>query len=418
MFSKKPVAASNFDDGPSDRPKPRPGSSQGQMKEKSFGEMESLGSKLAYASKSSAPARLNLSNALAQGKMRNPLEMIHKVSKWSGATHEPAVDENKAPGGARKQTPLDGEGRGNKTKKQDFPSCSPQRVELPAYLNIPPRVNCHELSESDRIALKKKIEDAEMLENACHRANKIREQGRALFTLGMLEDNLGNYSKSLYHYTAFLKVCKECSDLHGCALAFHCLGVAHQLLGTYPVIKPAALRRALYFHSKHREHSHSDGKFIAYINMGICYAQLGEKESSTVNHQYALRHALENNSTEQQTLALGNLGFSAGMYDDDAKKQTAIVQKYIQLTDERGAEPLEKLGSLAVKVGDFQSGKEYFEEALEVARKTHDTRLERSARVHLGIAAGETRFADHINNILDLKKADGFVLPVEALDEG
>jgi len=138
--------------------------------------------------------------------------------------------------------------------------------------------------------------------------------------------------------------------------------------------------------------------------MGSCYALLSEKESSTVNHQYALRYALELDSRECQMVALGNLGFSPGMYDNDLDKQRSLVEKYMQLSTEviqrTLAGPLEKLGNLAARSGDFETGRQYFQEALDVARESGDKDKERCARVKIGIASGETKFDAHMSGVI------------------
>eukprot|EP00397_Hematodinium_sp_SG-2012_P068698 GEMP01113052.1.p1 GENE.GEMP01113052.1~~GEMP01113052.1.p1 ORF type:complete len:154 (+),score=24.07 GEMP01113052.1:36-464(+) len=91
-FSKKPVAAASFGTEPKrvtsagSRPASRgsrPASRGDGRKEKPLGELDSLAPARSYASKHSAPARLNLSNALADGLMRNPLEMLHKTQKYA-----------------------------------------------------------------------------------------------------------------------------------------------------------------------------------------------------------------------------------------------------------------------------------------------------------------------------------------------
>jgi len=143
--------------------------------------------------------------------------------------------------------------------------------------------------------------------------------GRAHFSLGVLRDNIGQYHKAIECYNKFLKVCQECGDGQGGALAYHCMAVDYQIMGsgTDPAVadadssssgskaalepKPDLLRKSITLHNKHRESSDGIGKFVAHLNMGLVYALLGEKESSTVNHQYALRYALQLRSLEGQS---------------------------------------------------------------------------------------------------------------------
>ena len=296
----------------------------------------------------------------------------------------------------------------------------------------------------------------EMLTFACRRASKLREEGRAHFSLGVLRDNLGQYLKAIEAYTQFfgawiafripssfvndsgnplgiykykyrykytykyeykykyayiiiyiyiyiliyiyiydffleaifsnprfLRVCKECNDSQGAALGYHCIAVDYQLQGSgvtkeaedkqksgateilgspsEKTIKPELLRKAIYYHNRHRENADSIGKFVAHLNMGLAYAQLGEREASTVNHQYALRYALQLHSLEGQSLAIGSLSFSAGMYDQEPDKMKILVERYVDLCGvlkqtRNQAVALKKLGILASQQGQNEQG--------------------------------------------------------------
>mmetsp|Transcript_25723 Transcript_25723/g.80169 ORF Transcript_25723/g.80169 Transcript_25723/m.80169 type:complete len:425 (-) Transcript_25723:163-1437(-) len=305
----------------------------------------------------------------------------------------------------------------------------PQRIELPSYLNTPVRRPDGEpIAQEDRTQAVRRIQDLELLTFACRRASKVREEGRAHFSLGVLRDNLGQYKKAIECYNSFLRVCKECNDNQGCALAYHCLAVDHQLLGggipgTHcdpsalaataaategagePARQPDMLRKAIFFHNKHRESSDAVGKFVAHLNMGLAYAQLGEKEASTVNHQYALRYALQLHSLEGQSLAIGSLSFSAGMYDNDPDKMKTLVERYVELCGtlkqtRNEATALKKLGILAAQQGDNDTSIACFQQALDRAREQGDREAEKDCSVRLGIATGQAKMAEHLSNIL------------------
>jgi tetratricopeptide (TPR) repeat protein len=300
----------------------------------------------------------------------------------------------------------------------------PQRIELPSYLNTPLRRPDGEApSPQVKTQTVRLIQDLELLTFACRRASKVREEGRAHFSLGVYRDNLGQYDKAIDCYNQFLRVCKECNDGQGCALAYHCIAVDYQILGgglsagtstgggheapgTSAVnIKPETLKKAIFFHNKHRENSDSVGKFVAHLNMGLAYAQLGERESSTVNHQYALRYALQLHSLEGQSLAIGSLGFSAGMYDNDPEKMRILIERYVHLCDtlkqpRNQATALRKLGVIAGQQGDTEQSIAYFQQAIDCARATGDHEAEKDCSVRLGIAAGQAKMAEHIGHIL------------------
>jgi len=165
------------------------------------------------------------------------------------------------------------------------------------------------------------------------------------------------------------------------------------------------LRKSIVFHNKHRENSDSVGKFVAHLNMGLAYAQLGEKEASTVNHQYALRYALQLRSLEGQSLAMGSLSFSAGMYDNDLDKMRVLIERYVDLCGalkqaKNQTSALKKLGTIASQQGQMADSIRYFEEAMECARLQGDREAEKDCCVRLGIAAGQAKMAEHLSGIL------------------
>lgn len=298
----------------------------------------------------------------------------------------------------------------------------PQRIELPAYLNTPVRrPDDQPITLEDRTRTMRHIQDLDLLTFACHRAGKFREEGRAFFTLGLLRDNIGQYRKGIEAYNKFLRVCEDCNDSQGCALANHCIAVDYQLLGGGGAVAsseansgleeapsatvPALLKKSISFHSKHREGADSVGKFLAHLNLGLAYASLGERESATVNHQYALRYALRLRSLEGQSLAIGSLSFSPGAYEHDTLKMRAIVERYVELCDalkhpRNQAAALRKLGVIACQQGDTESSMDYFKQAIECARALGDHEFEENCSVRLGVVVGQAKMAEHITDIL------------------
>lgn len=253
-------------------------------------------------------------------------------------------------------------------------------------------------------------------------------------------------------------------------MGYHCIAVDYQLQGSgvtkevedkqksgateilgspsEKTIKPELLRKAIYYHNRHRENADSIGKFVAHLNMGLAYAQLGEREASTVNHQYALRYALQLHSLEGQSLAIGSLSFSAGMYDQEPDKMKILVERYVDLCGvlkqtRNQAVALKKLGILASQQGQNEQSIEYFQQAIECARaqgdldnclgfedvfsqtkiygsiyqdreiyweyvpfspmssgNSGDHEAEKDCAVRLGIAAGQAKMAEHLSTIL------------------
>ena len=90
-----------------------------------------------------------------------------------------------------------------------------------------------------------------------------------------------------------MQVCRAIGDVHGEALAYNCIGVDYMKLGE---LDPHLYENAINYHMKHKEIADVAGKFLAHINLGIIYNATGEYEKSSINHQFALRYAIQMSS--------------------------------------------------------------------------------------------------------------------------
>lgn len=161
----------------------------------------------------------------------------------------------------------------------------------------------------NRIAAQKRLKDYDILAFACKRAGKSRDEGRAYYSTGVLYDNLGKYKLAVEQYQKFLQVCKAIGDVHGEALAYNCIGVDFMKMGE---TDSKYFKNAIEFHTKHKEVADVAGKFLAHINLGIIYNAVGDHEKSSINHQFALRYAIQMSSVAGQSVAIGNLGKVGG----------------------------------------------------------------------------------------------------------
>lgn len=108
----------------------------------------------------------------------------------------------------------------------------PHRIELPLFFNTPTRVaddasllNKTAQDEPQRlddrvdnstyITVQRRLKDYEMLAFGCRRAGKVRDEGRAYYSIGVLYDNIKKYKKAVEYYLKFLQVCKSINDSHG-----------------------------------------------------------------------------------------------------------------------------------------------------------------------------------------------------------
>lgn len=141
----------------------------------------------------------------------------------------------------------------------------------------------------NRLAAQKRLKDYSILSFACKRAGKTRDEGRAYYSTGVLFDNTGKYLKAIEFYKKFLTVCKTIGDIHGEALAYNCIGVDYQKLAEK---NPKHYEEAIEYHQKHKDIADIAGKFLAHVNLGIIYNNLGDSEKASINHQFALRYAI------------------------------------------------------------------------------------------------------------------------------
>jgi hypothetical protein len=89
--------------------------------------------------------------------------------------------------------------------------------------------------------------------------------------MGVLCDNIGKFRDAITHYKRFLQVCRSIGDVHGEALAYNCIGVDYQLLAEEDA---QFYRESIEYHTKHEELADVNGKFLACINLGLCYDRL------------------------------------------------------------------------------------------------------------------------------------------------
>ena len=178
----------------------------------------------------------------------------------------------------------------------------------------------------------RRLKDYEMLAFGCRRAGKVRDEGRSYYSIGVLYDNIKKYKKAVEYYLKFLQVCKSINDSHGEALAYNCIGVDYQLLGE---ADPELTKKAIEYHTLHENLADVNGKFLASINLGLCYDRLGDNKNSIYYFQNALKFSIQMSNISGQSVAMGNIG-KIGTKDlsDNKDKMKIFVEKYLKLSSE------------------------------------------------------------------------------------
>lgn len=321
----------------------------------------------------------------------------------------------------------------------------PQRIELPMYFNTPKRkedilskhslktkvksmkdsaLNMWYIDSYNRLAAKKRLKDYEILSFACKRAGKSRDEGRAYYSTGVLYDNLGKFKIAIAHYKKFLQVCKAIGDVHGEALAYNCIGVNYQKMAEDD---PKNYKEAIDYHLKHKEIADVAGKFLAHVNLGIIYNNLGDQEKASINHQFALRYAIQMSSLAGQSVAVGNLGnlgsiSKVASYANNEKLQM-FVERYLELSSELKYRKGEgnahlQLGQLKSQKGDYDTSTRHFYRAMKIAEQTGDTDTKTEAKVLFGMANANLKWDKHKSELMEkLNNSDLPVLPKDGIEE-
>ncbi|CAG9323805.1 unnamed protein product [Blepharisma stoltei] len=320
----------------------------------------------------------------------------------------------------------------SRNKAELFPHeiTKPQRIELPVYFNTPRRFSFsrpksppkpanvnnsfknpnqsfqNNLDLEKKTTVMKRLKDYNMLAFACKRAGKTRDEGRAYYSIGVLYDNLGQLKKAISAYTQFLNVCQSIGDVHGEALANNCIGVDYTKMAEAEPNNNELWQEAINYHMKHKEIADVPGKFLAHINLGLIYNKLGDNERAAINHQFALRYAIQMSSVAGQSVAIGNLGqIGNNKIVGDNEKLKMFAERYLALSHElknRKGESgaYQQLGNISFSIGDYDSSTKNYYRAMKIAEEIGDKELIDVAKCNFGAANGNLKMEEHMKNIL------------------
>jgi tetratricopeptide (TPR) repeat protein len=148
--------------------------------------------------------------------------------------------------------------------------------------------------------------------------------------------------QGIENYKNYLEICQKTDDVHGEATACNCLGVNYMLLawkasdeGFLNGFKAsekslAHIDKAIEFHQQHANIADAGGKFVANVNLGLCYGVKGEFTTAAKHQQSALRIAIKMQTLFGQSIVVGNLGMLATAKADFATARTCYEQVSIK----------------------------------------------------------------------------------------
>lgn len=188
-------------------------------------------------------------------------------------------------------------------------------------------------------------------------------------------------------------------------------GKNNNVVALMDLADPIYLKKALWFHNKHRESSDSVGRLVAHLNMGLAYRAIGHNANAVKSFEFALKYGVQLNSIEAQVLALGALGLGVELEQakNDADAVKNVVRKYVAASSKLSGRAnavvneaigLERLGGLAVQEGDDETAAELFQKARILAHRVDDRVAATRCGIRMGVAAGEANMHAHKQEVL------------------
>ncbi|CAK9229315.1 unnamed protein product [Sphagnum troendelagicum] len=260
-----------------------------------------------------------------------------------------------------------------------------------------------------------KIADQAMLAESFRRQQDpgvYKDEAKAIITMA-------EYPKALENYLRFLDLCHRIMDIEGEAMVLNFIGcsiqeeadikvaasktaidftVKEDETDMHPiVVQDTQYLKAIDFHKKHAAKTDIQGKFTAFTNLGIIYATLCIWTEAGKFHKKALRCATFVQSSPDQCIAVGNLGFLLFR----RKKMVvakACISRYLvicrMLGDTLGlARSHYTLGQIALQLKKFREAKVEFTAAMNAAIQYGDKQIETFCKVQLGICKGNVLIA-------------------------
>eukprot|EP01062_Namystynia_karyoxenos_P005607 TRINITY_DN11943_c0_g1_i1.p2 TRINITY_DN11943_c0_g1~~TRINITY_DN11943_c0_g1_i1.p2 ORF type:complete len:469 (+),score=148.24 TRINITY_DN11943_c0_g1_i1:85-1407(+) len=248
---------------------------------------------------------------------------------------------------------------------------APPRAGHPVHVPYAPEVgsdgprppHSHRMTRRAQMGLR----DFQLLAEACQRAGRAKLEANAYYKMGELcSAEREGLPRAVKHFERYLNLSKRLKDVQGEAKALNCLGIVHQDMGT-----TEDLEKALRYHEAHCRIADTPGRFVAYTNMGLVYAQLRNWTRSLEAHRAAMHNALRSGDKQAEALALANLGL-VGRAQRDFPTAQVCMERHLELAQalhdgdaERDA--CEQLGHLLSDKGDYESADRFFASARDLA---------------------------------------------------
>lgn len=326
--------------------------------------------------------------------------------------------------GAKRQQGGGGSG-GSLPGDAGFSISVPQRVPAPKGYNAPPRVLPGESEEGGPPSPKKKwdhqfsrlkgpnrkftvprlgLKDYMMLAISSRRSGDTRKEALAYYNIGVLYDNVADYTNAVKAYDKYLALCMHNQDQEGQATAYNHLGVSYQLMdGTkhHP--------QAIACHKRHRKSTANPrSRVIALCNEGLAHRETGDIEKAMEYHRRAVEQSLGTDDEEGESLARGALGMteiaegsSAGLAAgrENMGRHMDLCHKKKDVKHTSAA--FEQLGLLASTRGDYAEAFDMYSTSRELAMQAGEHGKADLEKCHIGIAKGSVLLEEYLAKLRD-----------------
>eukprot|EP01028_Stygiella_incarcerata_P004391 TRINITY_DN19599_c0_g1_i1.p1 TRINITY_DN19599_c0_g1~~TRINITY_DN19599_c0_g1_i1.p1 ORF type:complete len:515 (+),score=112.32 TRINITY_DN19599_c0_g1_i1:162-1706(+) len=254
-------------------------------------------------------------------------------------------------------------------------------------------------SVRDLVRGHRSIRDFEFLAQACQRAGKTRLESQAYYKLSVLYENEGRTRSAASALRSFLNVSRRLHDYDSEVLALNSLGILLYHMGGDRLVE------AVECHSQHFEIGEPIGKFIAEINLGMCYAAQEQWSNSLDHFKDALQFAIRLGNVEGESISLANVAWAAENVGDYETARTCF-ERHIELAESLGdrnsiPDAYHELGKIANEMGDYKSAVHFFEAARDHAKKENAEQKEKDAAVQIGVSAAAMQMDTHMERLAE-----------------
>lgn len=234
------------------------------------------------------------------------------------------------------------------------------------------------------------LRDAETRAHAALRAGQSGSAARLLCCAASLHYNSGNTEMAISTTARALRLFEETGEACGVAYCENVLGVCYAHQGEF---------KAALLHHKRQEALGGDyATCVAQLNMGVCYAALGELEFAAQAFEDALGSGQAAGCSMLTTIAHGNAGLIAMRVGNMRAAQTHLEHSLEQcslMCDKNGAAMcLLLLGEVYSLINDHPHALFYYEHAFRIGGEAGNTDIVNIARVSIGIATGNAMIRD------------------------